>query len=222
MRPVTEALQGGFQPAMNGALKCALLVLFIGIGGWQLGAAGWVHAKAIVAQALLAQAWSDSLVGEARVKPWPWADTWPVARLRMPERGIDVIVLEGVSGRTLAFGPGHMQGSVLPGEPGNSVIAGHRDTHFAFLRDVVVNDRFTVETATGAAWYQVETVAVRDARTTRLRLDHDDAMLTLVTCWPFDAIEPGGPLRHIVTARRVIPASPVARVPSHRRKPAPG
>ena len=181
-----------------------LLVLFIGIGGWQLGEAGWIHAKAALAQVLLTKAWEQSLAGETQAKPWPWADTWPVARLRMPERGVDVIVLEGVSGRTLAFGPGHLQGSVLPGEPGNSVIAGHRDTHFAFLRDVVVNDRFTVETAGGnAAWYQVENVTVRDSRRVRLRLDHEQALLTLVTCWPFDAVEPGGPLRHIVTARRL-------------------
>ncbi|HUO82699.1 MAG TPA: class GN sortase [Gammaproteobacteria bacterium] len=181
-----------------------LLILFIGIGGWQLGEAGWIHAKAALAQALLAKAWEQSLAGETQAKPWPWADTWPVARLRMPERGVDVIVLEGVSGRTLAFGPGHMQGSVLPGERGNSVIAGHRDTHFAFLRDVVVNDRFALETAGGdAAWYQVENVTVRDSRRVRLRLDHEQALLTLVTCWPFDAVEPGGPLRHIVTARRL-------------------
>ncbi|MGH8496518.1 MAG: class GN sortase [Gammaproteobacteria bacterium] len=180
------------------------LAMLLGVGIVQFGAGAYIHAKAWLAQELLVAAWEKSLAGQQHVKPWPWADTWPVARLRMPERGVDLIVLSGITGRTLAFGPGHMQGSALPGQRGNSVLGGHRDTHFEFLRDVVVNDRFSVETAGGeSGWYQVVDAGAEDSRASSIRLDTDAAMLTLVTCFPFDAVDPGGPMRYVVTAQKI-------------------
>jgi hypothetical protein len=77
-----------------------------------------------------------ALAGEAMPKPWPWADTWPVARLRMQHPSVDLIVLAGAYGRTLAFGPGHVTSSALPGQEGTVMLTGHRDTHFRFLKDV--------------------------------------------------------------------------------------
>ena len=112
--------------------------VLIAIGLWQAGSAGYIHAKAWLAQVLLARAWTATLAGEARVRPWPWADTWPIARLQVPALGVDRIVLAGASGRTLAFGPGHLAGTPLPGEKGTSVLAGHRDTHFAWIGDLRV------------------------------------------------------------------------------------
>ena len=171
---------------------------------WQLGSGVFIHAKAALAQHLLQRAWDRSLAGEQEVEPWPWADTWPVARLRAPEKNVDLIVLAGVTGRTLAFGPGHMMASVAPGETGNSVISGHRDTHFRFLEDLVPNDRFSVETAAGEPlWFQVTATEVVDIGRARLRLDAETPVLTLITCYPFDALDPGGPLRYVVTARRL-------------------
>ena len=52
----------------------------------------------------------------------------------------DLIVLAGGSGRTLAFGPGHLSASAMPGQVGNMIIAGHRDTHFQFLQKVEVGE----------------------------------------------------------------------------------
>ncbi len=130
-------------------MKWWLAPLLLAGGSLQVASGAYLHVKAWIAQELLRKAWEQSLAGDAQVKPWPWADTWPVARLRMPERDVDLIVLSGMTGRTLAFGPGHLQGSALPGRPGNSVIGGHRDTHFRFLHDLVINDRFTVELAGG-------------------------------------------------------------------------
>jgi sortase A len=123
----------------------ALIVGLLGCGIWLLGHGLWIYAKAELAQHLLQRAWARTLAGERAVKPWPWADTWPVARIRLPAHGIDLIVLDGVSGRTLAFGPGHMPGTPLPGRAGVTVIAGHRDTHFRFLRDVQAGDEILVE-----------------------------------------------------------------------------
>jgi sortase A len=115
---------------------------------------------------------------------------------------IDLIVLAGASGRTLAFGPGHMSVSAMPGEVGNVVIAGHRDTHFQFLRDVQVGELLKLESSNGLRYlYKVVGVDIVDSRKGSLLLDTDAAMLSLVTCYPFDAREAGGPLRYVVTAR---------------------
>jgi sortase A len=84
------------------------------------------------------------------------------------------------------------------------VIAGHRDTHFAFLRDLEPGHRLTIESFSGATTdYEVIGLNVVDSRKGSVLLDTDDAVLTLVTCYPFDAVDPGGPLRYVVTARRV-------------------
>ena len=179
----------------------ALIVGLFGGGIWLLGHGVWIYAKAELAQHLLQRAWARALAGESAVKPWPWADTWPVARIQLPAHGVDLIVLDGVSGRTLAFGPGHMPGTPLPGRAGVTVIAGHRDTHFRFLRDVQAGDEILVE---APGWprgrFRVRQRAVVDARTAVLAGADDARELVLVTCYPFDALRPGGPLRYLVLA----------------------
>ncbi len=179
----------------------ALAALLIGLGAWQLGGAATIHAKAWLARGLLEASWAASLAGAERVKPWPWADTWPVARLQAPRLGVDRIVLAGTSGRTLAFGPGHMDGTAPPGAPGHSILSGHRDTHFRFLKDLEPGDTLRVQTPDGA-WraYRVSGAEVIDARAARLWPGDATPRLTLVTCFPFDAISPGGPLRYVVSA----------------------
>ena len=176
----------------------------LALGFWQLGQGAYVPAKAWFAQELMQRAWLRASPGADRAAPWPWADTWPIARLTSSTHDVDLIVLAGGSGRTLAFGPGHLGASALPGETGNMVIAGHRDTHFAFLRDVRRGETLGVESFGGAAHvYEVIGLDVVDSRKGSLVLDTDTAVLTLVTCYPFDALEPGGPLRFVVTARRL-------------------
>ena len=88
----------------------------------------WIPFKALVAQELLELAWAESQARQQETRPWPWADTWPVARLMVPETGQSLIVLDGAHGESLAFGPGQVVGN--DGRAGPVVIAGHRDTHF--------------------------------------------------------------------------------------------
>ena len=182
-------------------LPFAAALVLIGLGAWQLGGAGLIHAKAWLAQGLLEASWAATLAGAETVKPWPWADTWPVARLRAPRLGVDRIVLAGTSGRTMAFGPGHMDGTALPGAPGHSILSGHRDTHFRFLKDLEPGDVLRVQ-GTDGAWraYRVSGTEIIDARRARLLPGDATPRLTLVTCYPFDAIAPGGPLRYVVSA----------------------
>lgn len=162
----------------------------------------WIPAKAIVAQYLLQRAWQESLTTGAAVKPWPWADTWPVGRLQAPRLGIDLIVLEGESGEVLAFGPGHLPGSGRPGKEGHCILAGHRDTSFAFLRDIKANDLLLLQGQNSKSTYRVRTTTV--ARAEELYLDGErSGLLTLITCFPFAAVAPGTPLRFVVTAERI-------------------
>jgi len=179
-----------------------LVACLLGFGFWQLVQGAYIPAKAWLAQELMLQAWTRMLSGETRVTPWPWADTWPIARLTARSGDVDLIVLAGGSGRTLAFGPGHMSASVMPGEVGNAVIAGHRDTHFQFLKDMQAGDLLLLQSGRGLEYsYEVVGVDIVDSRTGSLLLDIDAAMLSLVACYPFDAIDAGGPLRYVVTAR---------------------
>jgi sortase A len=187
-------------------LAIATAAALLMIGSWELGRGAWIAAKAQVAQVLLQRAWARALEGEARPKPWPWADTWPVARLRATAHGVDLIALAGASGRTLAFGPGHVTGSALPGEPGAAIFTGHRDTHFQFTRGLQPGDRLTVELPRRRPIrYRVLSAQIADSRTARLADDHDGEYLVLVTCYPFDALASGGPLRYVVTAEKTDP-----------------
>lgn len=173
-------------------------------GFWQLGQGCYIPAKAWMAQVLMQNAWTRSGDSESKAKPWPWADTWPVARLTASSEEIDLIVLAGGSGRTLAFAPGHLSASALPGDAGNTVIAGHRDTHFQFLQDIGAGEVLTLESTGGQKFhYEVIATDIVDARIGSLQLDTDAAILSLVTCYPFDANDPGGPLRYVVTASMV-------------------
>lgn len=174
--------------------------------GWQIGQGMYIHAKAMLAQELLEHAWLKTRQGEEEVKPWPWADTWPVARLSVPRLQISLIVLAGDTGRTLAFGPGHNFGSASPGAHGNSLISGHRDTHFRFLQYLQPGDAIFVEPPQGQPKvYQVDTTAIVDARQAWIETAWSSSRLFLITCYPFDAIVPGGRQRYVVSAVAVVP-----------------
>lgn len=180
-----------------------LVACLLCLGFWQLGQGAYIPAKAWLAQELMQRAWTRAGAGVEKPAPWPWADTWPVARLSARSGDVSLIVLSGGSGRTLAFGPGHLSASALPGERGNSVIAGHRDTHFSFLRDVEVGESLLIETIGGAEYvYEIIGMDVVDSRRGSLVLDTDESVLSLVTCYPFGATDAGGPMRFVVTARK--------------------
>jgi len=174
-----------------------LLASLLGLAFWQFGQGVYIPAKAWVAQELMHRAWLRAGTGSHNPAPWPWADTYPVARLSAKGGDVQLIVLEGGSGRTLAFGPGHLSISALPGQSGNSIIAGHRDTHFRFLQFLALGDALQVEKHV----YEVSAIDVVDSRRGSLVLDTNDSMLSLVTCYPFDAMEAGGPMRYVVSAR---------------------
>jgi len=176
------------------------LLLILGACGL-LGQSAWIEAKAWLAQSLIDRAWSQSLAEDRPIRPWSWADTWPVARLTVPRLGLERMVLAGVSGRTLAFGPGWAEGTAEPGEGGRTLLAGHRDTHFRFLADLVDGDWVLLQTAQGGTRrYRVVEQAVVEADQGGLLQPGDEDELLLVTCYPFDSPIPGGSQRYLVRA----------------------
>jgi sortase A len=182
----------------RGLLALLLLLLCL----QQAAGAALIHAKAWLAPVLLEQAWQRTLSrGGGPQKPWPWADTWPVARLRAPLQAVDLLVLAGDSGNALAFGPGHASASAQPGSQGRAVIAGHRDTHFAFLRKLRPGDPLQLQLPRGGVrHYRVAAANVVDATQQQLQVDDSGESLLLVTCYPFDALLSAGSLRYTVSA----------------------
>lgn len=172
----------------------------------------FIHAKAVAAQSLIANAWQRTLADGKPHKPWGWADSWPVARMRVPATGEDLYILAGAHGTALAFGPGHMDGTSLPGDNGTSVVGGHRDTHFEFLQSLKAGDWVLVQQPTGR-WhsYQIQARRVADIREGGLQLPAQGDWLYLVTCYPFSDWKPGGSERYIVEAAKVNPAERVLK-----------
>jgi len=167
-------------------------------GGGMFGHGAFMAAKAEAAQLLLDQAWQRARSGEAEARPWPWADTWAVARIEAPRIERSAIVLAEAGGEALAFGPAHLAATPLPGEAGTSVIAAHRDTHFAWLAELEAGDEIAVERADGTVAH-FRLTGFEIVRADRSGIEPRagaDARIALVTCWPFGAITPG-PMRYV-------------------------
>lgn len=179
----------------------AVIYLLLVSGGLLICDGMWLRAKALLAQKMLQHAWEETVRTGVAVKPWPWADSWPVARLTVARLGVDHIVLEGDSGEVLAFGPGRLSASSLPGTTGNCILAGHRDTSFAFLKELQEGDVVVMENMNGRQ-YSFEVMSAKVKEAVGLYLEHpEEPWLTMITCYPFDTIEPGASQRYVVFAR---------------------
>ena len=178
--------------------------------------------KASVAQRLLESAWQKSRLNPLQdVKPWPWADSWPVFKLILkqsadsrgslsypsnssPPKTASYIVLADASGESLAFAPGLMTSYLYPGELGNSLVAAHRDTHFAFLAHMKVGDKLEVEYKDGSRLrFNVDLLKIIDSRVESPVIDLDEARLTLVTCYPFEQSSQQTDLRLLISGKLV-------------------
>jgi sortase A len=191
------------RPRVDRALGLAATVLIL--SGSVLAVRDvYLRAKAALAATLIAKAWAETVRTGRDARPWPWADTHPIARLVIPALGYDALVLEGASPRNLAFGPAHLSSSASPGEPGNVVIAGHRTSWFEPLRDAAVGQTVRLE------WTEPRSrrLRSREYRIHALLIVSPSAAssvasagdeLTLVTCYPFGR-GPTSPLRLVVRA----------------------
>jgi sortase A len=177
------------------ALALAGLVLF--------GQGAYIHAKALVAQVLLERAFNETIVSNREVKPWSWADTWPVARIEVKRLHASAIVLAGSSGQALAFGPGHVELTPDAGERGVAVYSAHRDTHFRFLKDVAIGDEIVITRSDGNVFrYRADGTSVVRFDASGIDPLTNGYELVLSTCWPFDAMIPG-PTRYVLHATMI-------------------
>jgi sortase A len=179
----------------------ALLILALVIAGISFSGNGaYIYAKALLAQELIKLSWEQTLHQQESFKPWPWADTWPVGRLKVPSLDIDQIVLAGDSGHSLAFGPGLNSASVQPGNKGTVLISAHRDTHFRFLQRLKKDDEILLQAINGD-WFLFTVSSTEVVHESSYNSEVEEkTRLALVTCYPFESIVPGGDLRYIVYA----------------------
>lgn len=122
--------------------------------------------------------------------------------IEIPRLDTAAIVEEGVSAGTLWKAVGHLPGTALPGQAGNAVLAGHRDTYFSGLGDLKAGDLVSFKSPTATYSYRVESARVVEPDDDTVLNASKDATLTLITCYPFHYIG-SAPQRYVVTAREV-------------------
>lgn len=178
---------------MSGVIFVAGVVLAIN--------GSWIHLKAYVAQHLLQSSWKQTLLTQKNTKPWWWADSYPIARLRMNRLDVDYIVQEGDRGSVLAFGPGHVPASASPSTIGNCILAGHRDTSFSFLSKIRIGDVIELDDINGKT-HKFEIVGTEVQDRNSLYFEQGNSpWLTLITCYPFVSVNPRGNQRYVVSAK---------------------
>ena len=189
-------------------ILCALLL----IAGMCLTVrALYMHAKAELAGVLIRRAWKQSARSGKGQAPWPWADTYPIARLQIFRLGYDEIVLEGATPRTLAFGPARLFSTAGMGKPGNLVLAGHRTSWFRPLQGIAPGDSIEIEwvdphgRGLHRRSYTVDLIRVVDPEDVTLLAPTSEDALTLVTCYPFGR-GARSPQRYVV---RAVPLGPI-------------
>lgn len=126
-----------------------------------------------------------------------------IAALSIPRVHLSAVVLHGSDAQTLRRGPGHLEHTALPGDSGNVVIAGHRDSFFRPLRNIQPGDDIFLETPERRFHYRVTSLRVVTPHDLSVLEPTDDATLTLITCYPFWVLG-NAPDRFVVRATRVV------------------
>jgi len=180
----------------NSLMVAGMLLASFGIWDWMESRTGQTAA----ARNFIAAAETASSAPVRRVRV---GDT--VAKLSIPRLSTDLYVVEGDDDAELRRGPGHLPGTALPGTRGNSVIAGHRDTHFRVLKDIRPGDDIFLETAQGTFRYQVNSTHVVSPSNTASLAPSSNAVLHLITCYPFYWVG-SAPKRFVVEATLQAPA----------------
>ncbi len=161
----------------------------------------YIPVKAELAQILLERAFDQSLARGRPIKPWSWADTAPAARVRVPRLGVSEIVLDAGSGEAMAFGPAQVRDDRANAV---TILSAHRDTHFAFIRDLAVGDEIVFEPI-GRAPMRLRVIGFETVRWDQFSYtaaDPNRARIALATCWPFGTHRPG-PLRRVAWAEAI-------------------
>jgi len=125
-----------------------------------------------------------------------------LTRVSISRIKLDAIVVEGASRKQLSIGPGHMVQTAMPGEPGNAVITGHRDTFFRHIYELQKGDEIVVRRNGQTFKYQVTGKKIVKPEDVSVLKQTKDAQLTLITCYPTNYIGPA-PERLVVFSKLV-------------------
>lgn len=183
------------RPTRGYTIRIICRLLFV-LGSLALGYAGFGFADAHLYQAVEIRKF-ERAVGPVKARIFGDGDI--LGEIQVPRLHIDAIVVQGDSNADLRHAAGHLPESALPGERGNIVLAGHRDTFFRPLRNIRRGDEITFKAASGSFQYRVEStevVAPSDVRVLATSTGHN---LTFITCFPFYFVGPA-PNRFIVHA----------------------
>jgi sortase A len=183
----------------------AAYYIFLAGGAFGLGYAGYVIADAHTYQAIEQSKFESASPAEER---HPLIAGGAIGEMEVRRLGLKAIFVEGDSPRILRHAVGHIAETALPGEWGNVVLTGHRDTFFRPLRNIRQGDAITLTTVDGDFQYQVEWTAVVPPSDVQVLQSSSGRTLTLITCFPFYYVGPA-PKRFIVRARQI------GRLPSH-------
>lgn len=191
-----------------------LLWLLLALAVFFLAAAFYIPARAVLAQTLMHQAWARTLTSHGKFyRPWPWADSWPVARLIVPAHEIDQIILHGGQANALTFAPSLSVLSFSQGSRRAIMISAHRDSQFPFLKNLAVGEIVELQNRHAALqYYQVRQREVIDTRVTGIRIPDYGKWLLLVSCYPFDCLLSDASTRYVVSAA-AIAQNPDATLP---------
>jgi sortase A len=130
----------------------------------------------------------------------------PMAKLEIARLQVSGFVEDGFDARTLNRAIGHSPRSAKFGERGNIVLAAHRDTFFAGLRNVKVGDVIDLHSAAGVQYqYKVSRILIVDPSDSWvMKSSPREDMLTLITCYPFQFVG-SAPSRFVVQAQPITP-----------------
>jgi len=163
----------------------------------------YIKAKAQLAQVLLESAWQKQQQDSLPYKAWSWADGYPVAKISINNE-TPFIILAGASGSNLAFAPSWLVTSSDFNESGNSVVFAHNDTYFKGLEALNNESIIAIETAKAEQLrYQVKEIKVIHETNLSVLSQGDEDIVTLITCYPFDASIIHSDLRFVVIAKRI-------------------
>ena len=194
-----------------GKITAAALLI---VGGLLCINASWLPAKAWLSQQLIQYSWQQAMAvktaglaskdSHVAIKPWPWADTFPIAELAFERLKKNIVVLNGGDPTTLAFSAGAVAPFNQTQASKPFVVAGHRDSHFAFLADVTLKDVIHLTNRQGQAKkYQVQSIDIVDASLGQLPLPADESVLVLITCYPFEGLSSNANQRYVINAKAV-------------------
>lgn len=177
--------------------------ILIVLGALLLAYVGFGYTQMYWGQRRLEQEWArqqqQRQTSEGSVKPAAWKDDG-LTRLSIPSISFDAVVVEGTSHHALLLGPGHVEDTPAPGEAGNSVISGHRDTFFRHIHELEKGDQILVQRNGKQFHYEVTGKHIVQPTDVSVLKPSKDAELTLITCYPTYYIGPA-PERLIVTSK---------------------